>query len=132
MWHDEEMDMLKQIKDILLTNGVPQLVARVEVRPPFCIDATSLYRWPHSSRPSQRGEKGVKNNSRPSSNPDVFLSYRVVETGEGGDGSVFHLREALENVGYSVFVGEQDLAVRCSLQARIRNTATHVSSPPTG
>ena len=56
-----------------------------------------------------------KNTERPSTNPDVFLSYRVVETGEGGDGSVFALREGLESVGYSVFVGEQDLKARAGL-----------------
>ena len=63
-------------------------------------------------RGPQAGERVPKNTTRPSKNPDVFLSYRVVETGEGGDGSVFALREALESVGYSVFVGEQALKVR--------------------
>ena len=53
-----------------------------------------------------------KNTTRPCANPDVFISYRVGETGEGGDGSVFALREALESVGYSVFVGEEALQVR--------------------
>jgi hypothetical protein len=37
---------------------------------------------------------------------DVMISYRVPETGEGGDKSVFYLQAALEKRGYSVFVGE--------------------------
>lgn len=37
---------------------------------------------------------------------DVMISYRVPETGDGGDRSVFALQEALQKRGYSVFVGE--------------------------
>ncbi len=37
---------------------------------------------------------------------DVMISYRVLETGDGGDKSVFVLRDALQARGYSVFVGE--------------------------
>jgi hypothetical protein len=37
---------------------------------------------------------------------DVMISYRVLETGDGGDKSVFALQAALEARGYSVFVGE--------------------------
>jgi hypothetical protein len=37
---------------------------------------------------------------------DVMISYRVPETGEGGDKSVFYLQAALEKRGYRVFVGE--------------------------
>jgi hypothetical protein len=37
---------------------------------------------------------------------DVMISYRVPETGEGGDKSVFYFQSALEKRGYSVFVGE--------------------------
>jgi hypothetical protein len=39
----------------------------------------------------------------------VMISYRVPETGAGGDGAVFSLRAGLEARGYSVFVGEQDI-----------------------
>ncbi len=37
---------------------------------------------------------------------EVMISYRVSETGEGGDNSVFALKKALEARGHSVFVGE--------------------------
>jgi hypothetical protein len=37
---------------------------------------------------------------------DVMISYRVPETGEGGDKSVFVLQAALEARGFRVFVGE--------------------------
>jgi hypothetical protein len=37
---------------------------------------------------------------------DVMISYRVPETGDGGDKSVFVLQAALEARGYRVFVGE--------------------------
>ena len=37
---------------------------------------------------------------------DVMISYRVPETGEGGDRSVFALQDALLAHGFSVFVGE--------------------------
>jgi hypothetical protein len=37
---------------------------------------------------------------------DVMLSYRVPETGDGGDRSVFALQMALQARGFSVFVGE--------------------------
>ena len=37
---------------------------------------------------------------------DVMISYRVSETGDGGDRSVFALADALRANGYSVFVGE--------------------------
>jgi hypothetical protein len=37
---------------------------------------------------------------------DVLISYRVPETGEAGDNSVFFLQAALQERGYSVFVGE--------------------------
>jgi len=37
--------------------------------------------------------------------PDVFISYREPETGRGGDGSAFALQSALEQLGFSVFVG---------------------------
>jgi hypothetical protein len=37
---------------------------------------------------------------------DVMISYRVPETGEGGDNSVFYLQKALVKRGFSVFVGE--------------------------
>ena len=37
----------------------------------------------------------------------VMISYRVAETGEDGDGTVFRLQAALEARGYSVFVGEK-------------------------
>ena len=37
---------------------------------------------------------------------DVMISYRVPETGAGGDKSVFALQKMLEARGYSVFVGE--------------------------
>lgn len=36
----------------------------------------------------------------------VMLSYRVTETGDGGDRSVFALQAALQARGYSAFVGE--------------------------
>ena len=35
-----------------------------------------------------------------------MISYRVTETGEGGDRSVFALAGALRSLGYTVFVGE--------------------------
>ena len=38
--------------------------------------------------------------------PAVMISYRVRETGGGGDNAVFALQKALESRGYSVFVGE--------------------------
>jgi hypothetical protein len=37
---------------------------------------------------------------------DVMISYRVLETGEDGDKSVFALEAALQARGYHVFVGE--------------------------
>jgi hypothetical protein len=37
---------------------------------------------------------------------EVMISYRVPETGESGDKSVFVLQAALEKRGYRVFVGE--------------------------
>jgi hypothetical protein len=37
---------------------------------------------------------------------DVMISYRVPETGDGGDKSVFVLQAALEKRGFRVFVGE--------------------------
>lgn len=37
---------------------------------------------------------------------DVMISYRVLETGEDGDKSVFALEAALQARGYRVFVGE--------------------------
>ena len=37
---------------------------------------------------------------------DVFIGYRVQETGSGGDGSAFALRDALQARGFSVFLGE--------------------------
>ena len=37
---------------------------------------------------------------------DVMISYRVTETGAGGDGAVFALQGALRARGFSVFVGE--------------------------
>ena len=37
---------------------------------------------------------------------DVMISYRVPETGDGGDKSVFALQAALQKRGYRVFVGE--------------------------
>ena len=42
----------------------------------------------------------------PSSGLNVMLSYRVPESGAGGDGAVFALQKALESRGFSVFVGE--------------------------
>ena len=40
------------------------------------------------------------------SSHSVMISYRVPETGSGGDSSVFALKVALERRGFSVFVGE--------------------------
>jgi hypothetical protein len=37
---------------------------------------------------------------------DVMISYRVPETGDGGDNSVFIIQKALEARGFRVFVGE--------------------------
>ena len=44
---------------------------------------------------------------------DIMISYRVPETGivSTGDGSAFHLRDALQQRGYTVFVGESDIVV---------------------
>ena len=44
---------------------------------------------------------------------DIMISYRVPETGtvSTGDGSAFHLRDALRQRGYTVFVGESDIVV---------------------
>ena len=44
---------------------------------------------------------------------DIVISYRVPETGSvsTGDSSVFHLRDALRQRHYTVFVGESDLIV---------------------
>ena len=42
----------------------------------------------------------------PSGACDVMISYRVPETGVGGDRSVFALQKALHSRGYTVFVGE--------------------------
>jgi hypothetical protein len=41
----------------------------------------------------------------------VMISYRVPETGAkelGGDGTVERLADALQSLGFSVFVGEQE------------------------
>ena len=40
---------------------------------------------------------------------DVVLSYRLSDTGENGDMSVFTLRRVLESRGFSVFAAEMDL-----------------------
>jgi len=37
---------------------------------------------------------------------DIMISYRVPETGDGGDRAVFALQAGLQAHGYSVFVGE--------------------------
>jgi len=100
----------QKILRLLEGGGVPQLVARVEVSGKLSRALRHIH-FLTSDRNAQAGERPVKNVSRPSKNPDVFLSYRVVETGEDGDGSVFYIREALEKLGYSVFVGEQELKV---------------------
>ena len=45
--------------------------------------------------------------------PDVFLSYRVHDTGHvarGGDGSTLALKHALRARGFRVFVGEEDIS----------------------
>jgi hypothetical protein len=41
---------------------------------------------------------------------DIMISYRVPESGAGGDGFVFKLKRELELLGFSVFVGEADIA----------------------
>ena len=39
----------------------------------------------------------------------IVISYRVDDTGEGGDGSVFAILDELERAGYCVFVGERSI-----------------------
>ena len=63
---------------------------------------------------------------------DVFLSYRVHETGDGpgGDSSVFALADGLRAHGFSVFVAETALQVGdvwpLELQAGVRNCKAFV------
>jgi hypothetical protein len=51
---------------------------------------------------------------------DVMISYRVPETGDGGDKSVFALADALEARGYRVFVGEAAIEGGSSWPATIQ------------
>jgi hypothetical protein len=51
---------------------------------------------------------------------DVMISYRVPETGDGGDKSVFALQAALEARGYRVFVGEAAIEGGSSWPATIQ------------
>jgi hypothetical protein len=51
---------------------------------------------------------------------DLIISYRVPETGDGGDRSVFALKDALEARGYSVFVGEAAIEGGASWPATIQ------------
>ncbi|KAL6749460.1 hypothetical protein V8C86DRAFT_2845564 [Haematococcus lacustris] len=59
-----------------------------------------------------RPEQGRQNVSPVQGGAQLFLSYRVPETGrkeQGGDCTVPLLKSALEAHGYSVFVGESDI-----------------------
>ena len=51
---------------------------------------------------------------------DVMISYRVPETGDGGDRAVFALQAALQARGYSVFVGEAAIQGASSWPATIQ------------
>jgi hypothetical protein len=52
---------------------------------------------------------------------DLMITYRVSETGEAGDSSVFALKEALEALGYRVFVGETAIQGGSSWTTTIQN-----------
>ncbi|KAJ9512020.1 hypothetical protein QJQ45_004576 [Haematococcus lacustris] len=62
--------------------------------------------------PQARPEQGRHKVSPVQGGAQLFLSYRVPETGrreQGGDCTVLKLKSALEAYGYSVFVGESDI-----------------------
>ena len=61
----------------------------------------------------------------PACSCDVMLSYRVPETGDGGDRSVFALQAALKQRGYSVFVGESAIQGGASWPTTIQDAVRH-------
>jgi len=61
----------------------------------------------------------------------VMLSYRVPESGAvelGGDGTVVHMQAALEALGFSVFVGENDLHGGELWAAEIQDAVNHCAA----